>query len=95
MFLSDGDRQLRIQFNPKISSFKNTILETKLDTIGGKYPFFFRNGNVKYKEFPISGLISTIMDQNHDFISGIHFTPSGRTETPAIDGNDVYEDAPI
>jgi len=63
MFLSDGTRQLKIRFNPKVSSFKTTILEQKVDTIGSKYPFFFRNGNVYYKEFPISGLISRLMDE--------------------------------
>jgi hypothetical protein len=68
MFLSDGKRQLRIKFNPKVSSFKNTILESKTDTIGGKYPFFFRNGNVNYKEFPISGLISMLMDEEEEFM---------------------------
>ena len=51
MFLFDGERQLRIRFNPKVSTFKNDILEQKVDTIGSKYPFFFRNGNVYYKEF--------------------------------------------
>lgn len=71
MYLSDGERQLRVRFNPKVTSFKNTILESKMDTIGGKYPFFFRNGNVKYKEFPISGLISTLTDENGDFMSGL------------------------
>jgi hypothetical protein len=50
-FLWDGERQLKIRFNPKVSSFKSTVLETKTDTIGGKYPFIFRNGNVEYKEF--------------------------------------------
>jgi hypothetical protein len=68
MFLSDGKRQLRVQFNPKVSSFKTTLLESKIDTIGGKYPFFFRNGNVRYKEFPISGLISTLMDTEEEFM---------------------------
>jgi hypothetical protein len=63
MFLYDGKTQLRIAFNPKVSSFKTTILESKHDTIGGKYPFFFRNGDVNYKEFPISGLISINMDE--------------------------------
>ena len=58
IFLSDSDRTLRIRYNPKMSSFKTTILEQKTDTIGGKYPFFFRNGNVAYKELPIGGLIS-------------------------------------
>lgn len=68
IFLSDGHKQLKIKFNPKITSFKNTVLETKLDTLGGKYPFFFRNGNVKYKEFPISGLISMHMDADGEFV---------------------------
>lgn len=68
MFLSDKDCQLKIKFNPEVSSFKNTILETKTDAIGGKYPFFFRNGIVKYKEFPISGLISYQMDDANTFI---------------------------
>ena len=58
MFLYDGKRQLKIRFNPKMSSFKATKLEQKLDTIGSKYPFIFKNGIVDYKEFPISGLIS-------------------------------------
>ena len=69
MFLSDANRQLKIKFNPQISSLKNTILEQKTDTIGSKYPFFFRNGNVNYKEIPISGLISYHMDDQEFFIN--------------------------
>ena len=68
MFLFDGEKQLKIRFNPKVSSFKNYILETKVDTIGSKYPFFFRNGSVKYKEFPINGLISCLMDEEQLFV---------------------------
>jgi hypothetical protein len=85
MFLSDGKRQLRIKYNPKVSSFKNTILESKMDTLGSKYPFFFRNGNVKYKEFAISGLISTLMDENNEFIHGIEPIKKIRESTPADD----------
>ena len=69
MFLSDGKRQLKIQYNPKVSSFKNTILEQKTDTIGSQYPFFFRNNMVKYKEIPISGLISYHMDEAQLFMT--------------------------
>lgn len=69
MFLYDGQRQLKVRFNPKISSFKNTILESKTDTIGSKYPFIFRNGNVKYKEFPLSGLISYHADEEQLFMN--------------------------
>ena len=89
-FLSDGKRQLRIRFNPKISSFKNTLLESKIDTLGGQYPFFFRNGNIFYKEFPISGMISLLTDENHDFINGIYPDLSTRRTTPAAGDN--YQD---
>ena len=57
-FLYDGDRQLKIKYNPKVASFKNDVLESKMDTIGAQFPYIFRNGNVKYKEFSISGLLS-------------------------------------
>ena len=70
-FLYDGERQLKIRFNPKITNFKSTILEQKKDTIGGKFPFIFRNGNVAYKEFSISGLISLNADENNEFLSGL------------------------
>lgn len=68
LFLYDGERQLKIRYNPKVSSFKTDLLETKTDTIGGKYPYFFRNGSVAYKEFPITGLISYQMDENYQFV---------------------------
>lgn len=70
-FLFDGEKQLKLRFNPKMSSFKTNRLETKTDTIGGHYPFIFRNGNVEYKEFPISGLISLLGDENDQFLSGL------------------------
>ena len=38
-----------------------------MDTIGGKYPFVFWNGNVNYKEFPISGLLSLVSDEEQEF----------------------------
>ena len=69
MFLSDGERQLKIAYNPKVSSIKDTILESKMDTIGSKYPFFFRNETVRYKELPISGLISYLTDDNELFLT--------------------------
>ena len=31
-FLYDGNKQLKIKYNPKIASFKADILETKIDT---------------------------------------------------------------
>lgn len=67
-FLFDGKRQLKIKYNPKMSSFKRDVIEQKTDTIGSKYPFIFRNGNIDYHEFPISGLISYLGDENHQFL---------------------------
>ena len=67
-FLYDGTKQLKIRFNPKVSSFKNSVLETKVDTIGSQHPYIVRNGNVNYKDFPISGLISYHMDDTHMFM---------------------------
>ena len=98
MFLYDGERQLKIQFNPQVSNFKTQLAETRTETIGSKYPFFFRNARVGYKTFPISGLISMFIDDNQEFITydeilredlrfDRHSTKSNRKEHP----EDVYD----
>lgn len=78
IYLMDSERQLRVRFDPKVSSLKDTILESKMETIGGQYPFVFRNGRTKYKEIPISGLISLLMDENNDFSLLRNQTPSNK-----------------
>lgn len=85
-FLYDGKRQLKIQFNPKVSNLKNNILETKMETIGSKYPFIFRNGHVHYKEFSISGLLSLLSDDSGKFANTIVATAveDNRLTTPAL-----------
>lgn len=67
IILTDGEKVLPIVYNPKVSSLKTTILETKLDTISGGYPFFVRNGNTAYKEIPLQGLLSSDTDYLHCF----------------------------
>lgn len=67
IFLIDDEHILKVQYNPKVSSFKTTIQESKVETLGSKYPFIFRNGVLNYKEFPIEGLISYHMDDNNLF----------------------------
>lgn len=84
-FLWDGERQLKIRFNPKVSTFKSTVLETKTDTIGGKYPFVFRNGNVEYKEFQISGLLSLLSDENNLFLTNLYQQDGFKREQTAAD----------
>lgn len=60
--------QLRLSLNQKISSFKHTVLNSKQDTLGGKYPYIAKNGYAYYAEFPLSGLISIHMDTDNTFI---------------------------
>lgn len=68
-FLNQDNKQLKIRFNPNISSMKTIYSENKTDTLGSKYPFIKRNGAVQYKTFPITGLISYFMDDNNLFTS--------------------------
>lgn len=86
MFLFDGDRQLKIQFNPKVSSIKNVRLEQKTDTIGGKYPYIFRNGHVDYKEFSIAGLISHLTDSDGYFEKSLAQMKYNETGSQSIGG---------
>lgn len=69
MFLVNKDFQLRVKFDPTISSYKHNILETKTDTIGSKYPYIRRNGALEYKSFSISGLITAFCDEDNIFLS--------------------------
>ena len=68
-FLWDGEKQLKIKFNPKVSSFKINRQEQKMETSGSQFPFFTRNGKIAYHEFPISGLISYQMDEEELFMT--------------------------
>lgn len=93
-FLFDGEKQLRIRFNPKVSSFKTVIQENKKATMGSKYPFFFRNGYVEYKEFPISGLISYMSDENEYFMNRVNdlkMPKDWQDSTDITDDNISYE----
>lgn len=83
MYLTDGKRQLKIKYNPKVNSFKNNILESKVDTLGSQYPFFFKNAVVKYKEFPISGLLSYLSDEEQLFLTYDFLDEKYRKRTPS------------
>ena len=95
-FLYDGERQLKIRFNPKVSSFKTTYLDTKKTTLGSQFPFIFRNGAVAYKEFSIDGLISYMMDEDELFLSrtevlGMASNSNDLFMTNILDENLAYE----
>ena len=91
IYLSDEDHILCIKFNPKVSSFKETVLENKIDTLGGQFPFFFRNGHTKYKEFSINGLISYHMDNKELFFNiGQNINHEQRTKTKSAGINKSF-----
>ena len=58
-----GTKQLKLKYDFQISSYKTNISESKTDTIGSKYPFIRRNGNMYYRSFPITGTITQFMDE--------------------------------
>lgn len=62
-FLFYQGKQLRIRYNPQINSYKNTVLASKQDTLGGKYPVILQNGASRYAEFPLGGLISLNLEE--------------------------------
>ena len=88
-YLTDNERQLNIKYNPKITSFKSTILEQKIDTIGSKYPFFFRNGTIDYKEFSISGLLSYLTDEDEAFINSKELNLDNKFYSTQLTGENI------
>jgi hypothetical protein len=69
IFLFEGDpqRQLKVRFNGGVNQIHETLQEAKVDTLGGKYPYFFRNGEKRYRDFNISGIISFQGDEQNLF----------------------------
>lgn len=67
--LGENNQQLKLPFNVEVSNFANVVLESKVEPLGSKYPYISRNGDVKYKTFSMSGLISYHMDDQEFFTS--------------------------
>lgn len=62
-YLVGDEMQLNIKYNTQISSLSKIVQESKIETLGSKYPFIRKNGNIEYKEFSLSGLITLYMDE--------------------------------
>ena len=86
IFLTGENKQLKIRFNPSLTSFRRTLSESRVDTIGSKYPFIKRNGYVDYAQFPLGGMISTAMDED-----GL-FTTKEKTYGDLINYYDEYNE---
>lgn len=67
-YLCGGGKQIKLNFNNNLDSFKHTQLVGKLDTLGSTYPTIAYNGHAYYAEFSLSGLISAYMDEENLFM---------------------------
>ena len=70
-FLTGEGTQLCVKFNPNLSNYRRNISDNVVTTIGSKYPYITRNGDMDYRSFTLSGTIAYEMDAEHQF--------SGRT----------------
>lgn len=66
-------RQLKLNFSANISSYTYKMAESVTETLGGAYPVISRNGNLRYRTFPLSALVSLEMDDQVTFYQGEPF----------------------
>jgi hypothetical protein len=83
IFISGGNRELRLAFNPTISGLKYNVQDTITPTLGGSFPKIRRNGKMKYRTFSLSGLLTLNAEINDTFdLGNIIFNDSRRRTTP-------------
>lgn len=70
IFLTCGDTQLKVQFNPNVADLKYNVNESQQATLGAQYPYIKRNGNNYYRSFSVGGLISSLSDEMNWYDSG-------------------------
>ena len=62
IFLTRKDKQLKVRFNPTLTSFKYNVTESQQLAIGAKYPYIKRNAANYFRTFSLGGLISSLID---------------------------------
>ena len=100
IFLRSYDKELRIKYDPNISSLKYNITDSVTNTLGGTYPLIRRNGAMHYRTFSLGGLISfnaeateiaSLDFSTSRFFSAQDFNPSYFTSLPIDDRDRVLE----
>lgn len=89
IFLVTAQNQLKIRFNPQVNNYSHVVAESLTQTIGSKYPFIRRNGNVNYRTFSLSGTITHFMDARQN---GMHASPLDLYGTNSIAGKNKYDE---
>lgn len=89
-------RQLKLKYDFQISSYKTNISESKTDTIGSKYPFIRRNGNMYYRSIPCTGVITAYMDDEDLFTNNSELYGTTPIDTSGArlgqTNEDIYEE---
>lgn len=88
IFLTTAENQLKIRFNPQVNNYSHVVAESLTQTIGSKYPFIRRNGNVNYRTFSLSGTITHFMDARQN---SMHASPLDLYGTNEFGGKSKYD----
>ena len=88
IFLTTAENQLKIKFNPQVNNYSHVVSESLTQTIGSKYPFIRRNGNVNYRTFSLSGTITCFMDIRQNTM---HASPLDLYGTNEFGGKAKYD----
>ena len=69
-YLCDKENTLCLKYDGAVSSFKRNYQDSKQDTLGGEFPYIFRNGNTRYAEMTFTALIAKDLGalSNADFL---------------------------
>ena len=67
--VGNNGEQMIIKYNPQLNSIKNVVSESIIQTLGSQFPFVKRNGDIRYRQFSISGLISAQADEIKTFLT--------------------------
>lgn len=67
--VGNNGEQMIIKYNPQLNSIKNVVSESITQTLGSQFPFVKRNGDIRYRQFSISGLISAQADEIKTFLT--------------------------
>ena len=69
VFLNSQGKQLKLQFDSHITSYKKVVMEAKTETLGSPYPIIRRNSKTNYKQFALTGIISFLSDDGEIFLT--------------------------
>lgn len=68
VFLNSQGRQLKLSYDSHVTSYKRTVLENKVETLGSKFPIIRRNSATNYKQFALTGLITFHTDEEESIL---------------------------